>query len=60
MKAFLISVVLLAVIALAAGFVLNDEVAEASSDRYTVSDSVRLDPGMRSDAARGDAVEDGR
>ena len=52
MKAFLLALVLLVVCAFAAQFVLTDR-SVASSDRYAVSDSVRLDPGMRSDAPRG-------
>ena len=43
MKAFLISVAALIVIAVAAGFLLNSEFSVASSDRYVASDSVRLD-----------------
>ena len=54
LKAFLLATVVLVVLALAAGFLLNAEFAEASSDRHTIEDSVRLDPGMRSDWARGD------
>ena len=48
LKAFLIAVVLLVVLALGAGALLNVEFAEASSDRYTAGDSVRLDPEMTS------------
>ena len=48
MKAFLIAVVLLIVLAFGASFLLNTEVATASSDAYTVPDTVRLDPGQSS------------
>lgn len=49
MKAFLIACAGLLVIAVVAGFVLNAEVAEPSSDRYVVDGTVRLDEDMRSD-----------
>lgn len=48
MKAFLISLAALVVIAVAAGVVLNTEFAEPTSTRYTVEDSVRLDDGQNS------------
>lgn len=57
MKALVIAVVALAVIAYAASFVLSDRTV-ASSDRFQVDEAVRLDPDMRSDAPR-DAGEDG-
>lgn len=52
LKAFLLALVLLVVCAFAAQFVLTGRTV-ASSDRYVASDSVRLDPEMRSDLPRG-------
>ena len=56
-KALVIAVVALAVIAYGASFVLGDRTV-ASSDRYQVGEAVRLDPNMRSDLPRdADAAE---